>query len=245
MNKPDDHCRADIADRLTLFYKKYHIADIVYCIDLADHKAWFSHYSSKTIVHQKIAGRKHIYASSANALTYWRCWGRRWIVKDRNFEKVLENSLHIWEYDCDMKDKSSPLIDMIKFGYRHRITFSIPCPFSPELVARFSLLIDSDMVKNELLNNRYTLVAELEYLHMKIARVHGKEINPLVDFNIVKPLSRNILSLLSDGYSRAEIAESCHLTERGIDYHIDVLKKTLAARNIANLIKLANTHYLI
>ncbi|RTR37586.1 LuxR family transcriptional regulator [Shewanella canadensis] len=245
MNKLDDHCREDIADRLTLFCKKYQISDIAYCIDLVDHKPRFSHYSSKTIVHQKVAGRKHIYASSANALNYWRCWGNRWIVKDKNFEQVLENDCHLWEYDCDIKGKPSPLIDMIKFGYQHRLTFTVPCPFSPEMIGRFSLLLDCDMIKDELLNDHSNLVQELEYLHMKIASDHGREINPLVDFNIVKPVSRNILSLLSNGYSRAEIAESCHLTERGIDYHIDVLKETLAARNMAHLIKLANTSYLI
>lgn len=245
MNKPDEFCREDIADRLTLFCNKYQISDIAYCIDLVDHKHRFSHYSSKNIVHQKVAGRKHIYASSPNALTFWRCWGNRWIIKDKNFEQVLVNDCHLWEYDDDVKGKSSPLIDMMKFGYQHRLTFTIPCPFSPEMIGRFSLLLDNDTIKDELLNVSSTLMEELEYLHMKIASVHGKVINPLVDFNIVKPVSRNILSLLSNGHSRAEIADSCHLTERGIDYHIDVLKETLAARNMAHLIKLANTNYLI
>ncbi|WP_028115002.1 helix-turn-helix transcriptional regulator [Ferrimonas kyonanensis] len=55
----------------------------------------------------------------------------------------------------------------------------------------------------------------------------------------------NILKLTALGLTSAEIAKEMFLSSRGVDYHLEIAKEILGAKNKANLIYLATNQGLI
>ncbi len=58
---------------------------------------------------------------------------------------------------------------------------------------------------------------------------------PVVNIPVLKPRTKKILGLTALGLSTSEISNILHISNRGVDYHIEIAKQALKARNKADL----------
>ena len=98
------------------------------------------------------------------------------------------------------------------------------------------LLLETKEQLDELMERLDSVEKHLTELQMNIVIHYGDKINPLVDYNIVTPVSAMVLSYLASGEDREDVSLKLKLTMRGVDYHISQLKQVLGAKNIAQLI---------
>ncbi|WP_299788833.1 hypothetical protein [uncultured Shewanella sp.] len=207
--------------------------EICYCYDLHTPSDWGRKMGSNIHHIRNFTKRRKLYASSMKGLNLWR----QKVLYLKSMEEVVGNlisgSVFVWPQShlpAGMKRylKSQQIGEMV--------TVSVSCPVSPQLAGRFNLILSGSEKVEDLLDRIDEVERYLARLQTQIALHHGADINPLVDYNIVSPISACILTHLANGSGREEISSSLSLTLRGVDYHLSVLKQTLKARNMAQLI---------
>ncbi|TKB48543.1 hypothetical protein FCL40_12610 [Ferrimonas sediminicola] len=124
-------------------------------------------------------------------------------------------------------------------------SFTVACPLSTGFRGRFILLLPDARFREQLVANADEVKAQLQALRVRVSLAFVRSIDPLVDYNIVNPLSAYILGLLAQGQDREQVSAQLRLTLRGVDYHVSVLKELLEARNIAQLVHRAGQCQLI
>jgi len=213
--------------------KALQVDEICYCYDVQTPSDWGQKMGSDMHHIRKFTKRRRLYASSVKGLNLWR----QKVQFLKNMEEVVGNltsdSVFVWPQSrlpLGMKRylESQDIEDIV--------TVSVSCPVSPQLAGRFNLILSRSEEVDELLERIGEVEGYLVRLQTQIALHHGAEINPLVDYNIVSPISAYILGHLANGLDREEISSQLSLTLRGVDYHLSVLKQTLNARNMAQLV---------
>jgi len=129
---------------------------------------------------------------------------------------------------------------MEKHGYRSRgvSIFELKCA-KPLLGA---LIFFSDKAPEELAtiiesSDKFTTIADS--LAELIVTSLNTQANPWVALGALSNNSHKILMLLADGLDTEQIAHTMSLTRRGIDYHVDVMKELMQAKNRTHLVSKA------
>lgn len=213
--------------------KDLQIEDICYCYDIQTPSDWGRKMGSHKHLIRHFTKRRKLFASSVKGLSLWR----QKILFLKNMEEVVgqlySHSVCVWSNRTLPRGMKRYLDSQQIEGI---VTVSVSCPVSPQLMGRFNLILHKSEQVNDLLGRIDEVEIYLSRLQTKIALDHGTEINPLVDYNIISPISAYILTHLANGLDREEISSQLSLTLRGVDYHLSVLKQTLNARNIAQLV---------
>ncbi|RTR39792.1 hypothetical protein EKG38_08350 [Shewanella canadensis] len=213
--------------------KDLQVEDICYCYDIQTPSDWGRRMDSHRHLIRNFTKRRKLFASSAKGLSLWR----QKVLFLKNMEEVVGqlycHAVCVWSNRTLPRGMKRYLDSQQIEGI---VTVSISCPVSPQLTGRFNLIMRQTEQVNDLLDRIDEVEVYLTRLQTKIALHHGTEINPLVDYNIISPISALILTHLANGADREEISSQLNLTLRGIDYHLSVLKQTLNARNIAQLV---------
>jgi len=225
--------------------ERFKLDGIGYCIDFVDIRRHFKNPTRSVTLPKRIANRQAHFFSSSSVKHYFDCWFHRWMRKDDNLMNDLRLGTHLWHYPRDQYTTVSPLSDLNRFGYQHRLSIVLQCPISNMYITRFALFCNDSSRAREILRNGEELRNNLEHFHFKAVARHRGEINPFFDLGIIKPKTGKVLQQISEGQSRNDISKACNLTCRGVDYHIDVLKSTLEANNIVSMVHKAQQLYLI
>jgi len=101
---------------------------------------------------------------------------------------------------------------------------------------------DNDSFQFQLVKHENALKTLLSIYHQRFISENITLLNPWVNTGAVSAKSVNILQMLANGFSPVEIAEEQHLTRRGVDYHLELLRINLNANGRNHL--LAKSCYL-
>ncbi|WP_051216380.1 LuxR C-terminal-related transcriptional regulator [Ferrimonas futtsuensis] len=218
------------------------LGGIWYCYDIAHPAKWCRRVKSSEQMIRSFVRRRRLFASSGTAAQLWQQQMSHYPGLGHVLEGVWNQQVYFWPM------RELPVVmsrRLTKAGIEALVTFSVRCPLSPEFRGRFTLLIPDSQSVAQVSATIEMVLRQLQQLQVKIALEFGKSINPLVDYNIVNPLSAYILGLLAQGQDREQVSAQLRLTLRGVDYHVSVLKELLEARNIAQLVYRAGQCQLI
>ncbi|WP_028114239.1 helix-turn-helix transcriptional regulator [Ferrimonas kyonanensis] len=98
---------------------------------------------------------------------------------------------------------------------------------------RFTLLSDNSIDTEQ-------LGSTLEIAQMKLFQLGRERFNPYRQGRVFTSTALGVLALTARGLHNHQIAEQLHLTVRGVEYHLEAMRKKLAASNRANLIHIAH-----
>ncbi|USD36328.1 hypothetical protein [Ferrimonas sp. SCSIO 43195] len=227
-----------IRQRLTKLCREVGAADMAYCIDVRCHSDFFA---SQSKLHRRWQQRKQVFFSSVNLSQCFDSWRSNCLASDRNFNRSHHHSVYDWHYSPESPDSARAINIIHNHGYSRVSSFSVPCPFSGRYVARF-VIIDDPICRDR---DNPLLFSALEHFHIQSVLDFGESINPLLDLHLVSPMAQQVLKLFSLGCSRLEVSEGCNITERGVDYHVDALKRLFGAANMPELMYQACTQRLI
>lgn len=227
-----------IRQKLTSLCQQVGAADMAYCIDVRCHSDFFV---SQSKLHRRWQQRKQVFFSSVNLSQCFDSWRSKCLSSDRNFNRSHHQSVYDWHYSPESPASAKAIKIINNHGYSRVSSFSIPCPFSGHYVARFVITDDP----NNGVRDNPLVFAALELFHIQIMLEFGESINPLVDLHLVSPMAQQVLKLFSLGCSRLEVSEGCNITERGVDYHVDALKRLFGAANMSELMYQACSQRLI
>ncbi len=209
------------------------VADICYCYDINSPDDWRCRIKNGVKMMKLFEKRRQLFASSAKALCLWRKKAFYYTKMSEEVTRLFSLPVYVWPKS---KMPSRLQLCIEQSGVASLVTISVPCLFSPKLSGRFMLLLDSQEQLEALLERMDDIEKHLSELQMNIVVNYGDKINPLVDYNIVTPVSAMVLSYLASGEDREDVSRKLKLTMRGVDYHISQLKQVLGAKTIAQLI---------
>lgn len=209
------------------------VGDICYCYDINSPDDWRCRIKDGSRMMKLFEKRRQLFASSAKALRLWRKKVIYYTKMTDEVSRLFSRPVYIWPTS---KMPSRLQLCIEQSGVVSLVTISVPCRFSPKLSGRFMLLLDSQEQLEGLQERLEDIEKHLTELQMNIVINYGDKINPLVDYNIVTPVSAMVLSYLAAGEDREDVSQKLKLTMRGVDYHIGLLKQVLGARTIAQLI---------
>lgn len=209
------------------------VGDICYCYDINSPDDWRCRIKDGDRMMKLFERRRQLFASSAKALGLWRKKVLYYTKMTEEVTRLFSRPVYVWP-----TSKMPPRLQLCieQSGVASLVTISVPCLFSPKLSGRFMLLLESQEQLEALQERMDDIEKHLTDLQMNIVVSYGDKINPLVDYNIVTPVSAMVLSYLAAGEDREDVSRKLKLTMRGVDYHICLLKQVLGAKNIAQLI---------
>ncbi|WP_028111187.1 helix-turn-helix transcriptional regulator [Ferrimonas kyonanensis] len=85
----------------------------------------------------------------------------------------------------------------------------------------------------------------LSRLQLSMLEQNKQQFNPFRQLGAFNPTSLRVLELVAQGLPTKAIAKQIHLSERGVDYHLEALKQKLGANNRVHLIHLAHQFDLV
>ncbi|WP_299805297.1 hypothetical protein [uncultured Shewanella sp.] len=156
-------------------------------------------------------------------------------------EGIWQNEIYFWP----MNELTMLMNRALEHaGVASLVSITVRCPLTTEFRGRFTLLMAEQQGEVNLL--------KLEVLKEKLVQVQrdisielSKEINPLLDYNIVSPMSVYILKLMVLGHTRSEISSQLRLSAGGINYHLNSLKQSLGSFTTTQLVYRATQLQLI
>ncbi|MDO6620542.1 MULTISPECIES: hypothetical protein [unclassified Shewanella] len=228
-----------VSSILNEFSRTHNITDTMFVLDINSNMlpSGFSKLN-------QVAGRTHILASSVNAIKYSKVSRKKWAKKDHNTEVSLKRKYHTWDYSDWPQFKVGPNDDIVKFGYQQKVTVEVPCMMNPNWVGRFYFMVQTN---NKLADpNAFSrLYKDLTDIHYMLLQSSMENLNPFLDYGLIKSADIAILYMMANGHDRESIAKAAHLSARGVDYRILKLKKLLGASNCSSLIHSAYNNFLI
>ncbi|SDI86583.1 hypothetical protein SAMN04488540_103311 [Ferrimonas sediminum] len=226
-----------IDQRLAELRDRFGCADLCYYYDLTSLDQWSVGSLEKAKLIKKMTKRRNLFTSSGAARKLWQDQSRCYHSAEEDLQAMFDQPSHHW----NLGPSQSPLRkSLYRHGYQHKLTLSFPCPLTTAMTGRFTLLFANSGEYQRAQDCQEALKTELQMTNLRLSLDYSRDINPLVDYNIISPVSSYVLRLLANGHSRETMAQTMNLTLRGIDYHIGVLKQSLQASNIANLIDRGN-----
>lgn len=184
--------------------------------------------------------------SSDAVLRYRELYHERFSAYDRTFtnqKPCCESELLIWplsnvnlRYQQAVKQQLQRLNAQSRFSYTinlHNNHSGFIKGFSTcnEIALADTLQQESSWIK-----------PILKQFCCELTQEHMNTLNPITNYAVLSKPCIEILKLTADGASSREIAEKLHITERGVNYHIDRARDLLGARNRIHLISLAHRH---
>lgn len=230
-----------IANRLASICKVFGFVEVYYCYDLVSPDSWPG--SDKQLRRFYKCSNKHRLASFNSGLlpmTWLGLTKRVFRGNAANPFDIYKHKSYVWpEYIGNLAGVKSQL------NIGKIVTLSIPCNISDSYVGRFTILLPKDLPDDGLFDTKDEAYKALLEFQLSISLNFSVDLNPLLGYKIVSPVSIYMLGLLSNGLDRKEVSSKMRLTTRGVDYHLTILKQSLGAKNLAHLIRLATNYRLV
>lgn len=208
------------------------VADLCFCYDISSPEQWRARLKGRQNHLKSFAKRRQLYASSDRAMSLWLRKTNLLVADGQGLFGLFQQSVYVWP---ESLLPAAVRRQMSKNGLSALVTLSYPCRNAEQLCARFTLMLEP-CSQVEMLQSRQEWVEErLLRLFGEIEALYATRLNPLIDYNIVNPVSALILKGLAKGKGRAQLSEQLNLTPRGIDYHVGQLKQVLEASTIAQM----------
>ncbi len=176
-------------------------------------------------------------ASSCRIATLQQYYLEHYARSDNNFaESLCANKAwcYRWQEDDPVK------VLFAKHGYDTVLSFPVPSYANPTWFGRFMLLGSGHPdPQPERLQQTLILAQSLLFEHDR------QRFNPFLQSRIFKANARKVLRMAATGLQNHEISDRLHISVRGVEYHMESMRKKLGASNRANLIHLAHQFELI
>jgi DNA-binding CsgD family transcriptional regulator len=207
----------------------------VWAHELRDHLG-VTHVVYHTVTHQ---------GEQVGAFTYSFDWARRYVERDyRSIDPVVINAQRRFHpMDWKSLDWSSPLArEFLRDALAHGIGnqgWSVPI-FGPQ--GEFALFVlnhtaDDATWRTFTATNAKDILLVSHLMHQQAMRIINKEVDkPTTELS---PREREALTQLSLGQSRAEVADSLHISENTLRAYIDSARHKLGALNVTHAVALA------
>ncbi len=214
---------------------------IWYCYDIAHPDNWSPLSKSRSTAIRRFVRRRRLYASSSSSIALWYQQMEHYPKLKHVMEGIWQNEIYFWP----MNELTMLMNRALEHaGVASLVSITVRCPLTTEFRGRFTLLMAEQQGEVNLL--------KLEVLKEKLVQVQrdisielSKEINPLLDYNIVSPMSVYILKLMVLGHTRSEISSQLRLSAGGINYHLNSLKQSLGSFTTTQLVYRATQLQLI
>ncbi|MCK7630492.1 helix-turn-helix transcriptional regulator [Shewanella sp. JNE10-2] len=161
-------------------------------------------------------------------------------ANDFNFGFSLDTSKsYMYRLSCDKGDKASLLFS--KHHIQTVLSWPVTCHSNRHWAGRFILLShlsDSDILLTG-------LSATLKEAQNKLFECNKPLFNPFLQSSLLKDNARDILLMVANGLQNDEISTQLPISIRGVEYHMESMRKKFGATNRANLIHLAHQYELI
>ncbi|MBY6019734.1 LuxR C-terminal-related transcriptional regulator [Ferrimonas balearica] len=213
-----------------------------YCYDFALPEQWYRQSTSRKTVIRRFAKRRRLFASSGPISELWHQQSSHYHKMADVIQGVWQQEIYVWPM-AELSDTMFFALD--RMDVNALVTFTVGCPLANEFRGRFTLLLNKSSDVSRVLDKRHGILSRLENTQQAFSYRFAKTLNPLVDYNIVNPLSVYILGLLASGNNRPEIAQQLRLSRRGVDYHLATLKDLLDTKSIHQLVYRATQLQLI
>ncbi|WP_143026592.1 helix-turn-helix transcriptional regulator [Ferrimonas sediminum] len=233
--------RTIVEKRLKAFALENSLEDIFYSYDI-NIDAPISHAEEPRDLCKRFKKRKQVFFSSEKGRNYFKVMILDRLNTDSEFKSKFEKKLYKKDganeckcvYDKRRHKKNLLTKKHDNFGYEKKFELIIACSESKYFFARFIIMTNDHNIDESYIVKK--LKPSLLKLNKEIINYFKTLMNPICDYQHVKQNSLRVLECLAKGMNRDEIADELYLTVRGVDYHIELLKSSLVANNIANLI---------
>lgn len=173
----------------------------------------------------------------------YRQYISRYAAKDANFVELLRLKK---AFSYRLHDKAE-LTKLGSFFQFHDIAHVLSIPMTDTNNNSWSggFLLFSKYSQQELSIDLEKVLSSLERSYVQLHEWDRQRFNPYRHSQVFKKTSVKILKLVAEGLSSYAIAKEVHLTERGVEYHLEKMRLRLNANNRANLIHKAHQLELI
>ncbi|TKB48707.1 helix-turn-helix transcriptional regulator [Ferrimonas sediminicola] len=174
-------------------------------------------------------------ASSSQVQALQRLYLGRVARQDPNFEAALElASPYHYRLDAEVAPQATRLFH--NHGVCEVLSWPLPCFGQSAWSGRFTLLSD----RTAPLGEPPQLEQTLRLGQALLLESHRHLFNPYRHSRLFNPTAIEVLKMAASGFHNHEIADRLHITVRGVEYHMESLRKKLGAANRANLIHIAH-----
>lgn len=200
------------------------------------------HFPKDTNLFSPTALRKPIasVASSPVIAQLQRFYLNQVAANDANFGFSLDTSKpYAYKFTSEKNNKVSVLFN--KHNIQTVLSWPIVCHDQCRWTGRFMLLSHqsySEIVLDGLANT-------LKEAQNKLFECNKPMFNPFLQSSLLKDNARDILQMVADGLQNDEISTQLPISVRGVEYHMESMRKKFGAANRANLIHLAHQYELI
>lgn len=184
----------------------------------------------------------HMVASSARVRDFRVSYLRHIAGFDKNFgadKNHLASSFSIW-HQHKVNPKIRPLLshELDKLSAQSRFSFrgQEHNDYAPFMLM-FSALPENEL-ELALDSQKHYWTELLSDFCSKVTLEYMQQLTPLLNFKIISPRCIEIMQLIADGHTSAEVSKQLYLTERGINYHLDRAKELIGAKNRIHLISM-------
>ncbi|TKB53360.1 helix-turn-helix transcriptional regulator [Ferrimonas aestuarii] len=197
---------------------------------------------------KRVAKLRSVLASSKPVFYYRDFYHRRLSHHDDHLKVYRRASpqkqFRLWPAKA-LAPKMRPILaqqlDRLNANSRFRIVLQI----NQELLLFFHGFSALDESKLQTAIDHFSRLDTFVHLSFRISHIYRQPLSPMTNFAIISPLSVKVLKLAAYGFSSQEIASQLHLSERGVNYHIDRSRELLGAKNRIHLISLAHRQGII
>ena len=163
--------------------------------------------------------------------------GKYYNRRDHNISRMVNSaSPFIYDHNCrKFKDHSVALM----LGLKSILTTPVTCETNPNysFVINFYSTTATKLLLEELINHhKNELQCIANKLFLSWYNSEGGGFNIFHSRSVFCHRALEVAQQLANGYSTRETAEKLHISESGIQYHIDHLRKTLGARNRGHML---------
>ena len=179
-------------------------------------------------------------ASSPKVAQLQRFYLSQIAASDFNFGFSLDTSKsYMYRLSCEKSDKARRLFN--KHHIQTVLSWPVGCHSNRHWVGRFILLSHLDDSDIQLTD----LSATLKDAQNKLFECNKSLFNPFLQSSLLKDNARDILVMVANGLQNDEISIQLPISIRGVEYHMESMRRKFGATNRANLIHLAHQYELI
>lgn len=200
------------------------------------------HFPKDTSLFSPTALRKPIasVASSPVVAQLQRFYLNQVAASDANFGFSLDTSKpYAYKFISEKNNKASVLFN--KHNIQTVLSWPIACHKQCRWTGRFILLShrnNSDLMLDGLADT-------LKDAQHKLFEFNKPQFNPFLQSPLIKENARDILQMVANGLQNDEISTQLPISVRGVEYHMETMRKKFGAANRANLVHLAHQYELI
>ncbi|MFB2734831.1 helix-turn-helix transcriptional regulator [Shewanella mangrovisoli] len=200
------------------------------------------HFPEDTSLFSPMALRKPIasVASSPIVAQLQRFYLNQVAANDTNFGFSLDTSKpYVYRLINEKDTKACALFQ--KHNIQTVLSWPIVCHDQCRWTGRF-MLLSQQSYSEIVLDGLADVLKEAQY---KLFECNKPMFNPFLQSSLLKENARDILQMVANGLQNDEISTQIPISVRGVEYHMESMRKKFGAANRANLIHLAHQYELI